>query len=80
MSLREIELQQAVDRRDKYIAKQEIEIDKLTESLRMTANELESFISLNNSQIKSRITSTDMDEPEYYDYQTVHEAMKLVAK
>ena len=53
-------------------------IDELEEALRVTASELASFISAANADEKSKISSFDMDEPEYFDYQTIHEAEKLL--
>tara|TARA_Y100000310_G_C20227657_1_gene598737 strand:+ start:120 stop:296 length:177 start_codon:yes stop_codon:yes gene_type:complete len=41
------------------------------------AEELESFIQAANMDIKNGISCTDLDDPDYYDYQTCYELMKL---
>jgi hypothetical protein len=41
------------------------------------AEELESFIQAANVDLKNAISSTDLDDPDYYDYQTCYELMKL---
>tara|TARA_R110000764_G_scaffold10764_14_gene32877 strand:+ start:1456 stop:1632 length:177 start_codon:yes stop_codon:yes gene_type:complete len=47
---------------------------KLIES---AAEELAVLIAKVNDELKSNITSTDLDEPDYYDYQTCYELMCL---
>ena len=47
---------------------------KLIES---AAEELAVLITKVNDELKSNITSTDLDEPDYYDYQTCYELMVL---
>ena len=78
MNLREIELHQRIERRDAYIVKQELEIEKLKELIRVTASELGFMIDSANTAIKSKITSSTIDEPEYFDAETVHNAMKYI--
>ena len=51
-----------------------IEQRKLIES---AAEELESLIRKVNDSMKENTKSTDLDEPDYYDYQTCHELMVL---
>jgi hypothetical protein len=41
------------------------------------AEELACLIRKINDDLKSNITSTDLDEPDYYDYQTCYELMAL---
>ena len=41
------------------------------------AEELAFLIGKINDDLKSNITSTDLDEPDYYDYQTCYELMFL---
>ena len=55
----------------------ESEIEKLKEKLIETAGELSGFIDRHNEQLKAEISCLDLDPPEYYDHQTVHEAMQL---
>ena len=54
------------------------------ESLRLklieTAQELKHMIDRENARISGNITSSDETEPDYIDYQTVHEAMTLASK
>ena len=52
--------------------------DALIEALRVTANELNSYIEAENKRLKKNICSTDLDDPDYHDQQTVHEAFKLI--
>ena len=41
------------------------------------AEELSCLIDKINDDLKSNITSTDLDDPDYYDYQTCYELMVL---
>ena len=41
------------------------------------AEELAFLIDKINDDLKSNITSTDLDDPDYYDYQTCYELMVL---
>ena len=52
--------------------------DDLIAALRVTANELNSYIEAENKRLKKNICSTDLDDPDYHDQQTVHEAFKLI--
>ena len=54
-----------------------LRIGALEQKLIETAGELKLMIDRENERLKSRICSTDLDPPEYIDYQTVHEAMEL---
>jgi len=45
---------------------------KLLES---AAEELASFIRMKNEELKTNISCTDLDPPDYYDYQTCYELM-----
>jgi len=51
--------------------------DALRIKLVEVASELHSMIIRENARIKSGISSTDENEPDYIDGQTVHEAMCL---
>lgn len=53
-------------------------VDDLERMLLEASNELALLIDKENERLKSNISSTDLDPPEYLDYQTVHEAMKLL--
>lgn len=79
MSLREVELQQTLDRRNLQIINQDAEIAKLRDALRAAATELATTINTINNDLKSSICSTDLDDPDYLDFQTVHEAMECLA-
>lgn len=52
--------------------------DKLTEMLTDVTNDLCAMIDTENARLKSRIKSTDLDEPCYLDHKTVHDAFKLL--
>ena len=52
-------------------------IKQLENKLIETAQELHCMIDMENTRLEQNITSTDLDEPDYFDYQTVHEAMML---
>lgn len=52
--------------------------EKIIDMLKDTANELCQMIDTENARLKSRICSTDLDEPSYIDHQTVYEAFKLI--
>ena len=41
------------------------------------AEELECLIKTLNDKMRNEITGTDLDEPDYYDYQTCYELMVL---
>lgn len=58
-------------------ARKDREIELLKNALKVTANELKTFIDKANAKLKSNISSSDLDEPEYFDYQTVHDAATL---
>lgn len=53
-------------------------IKKLENKLIETAEELGCMIDMENARLEQNITNTDLDEPDYFDHQTVHEAMMLV--
>lgn len=48
-----------------------------SEMLISAANELSSLITIFNNNLKKRIVSTDLDEPDYLDYQTCQELLDL---
>jgi hypothetical protein len=52
-------------------------INNLESKLIETAQELGCMIDMENARIELEITSTDLDCPDYFDHQTVYEAMKL---
>lgn len=53
-------------------------IKKLKSKLEGIAAELEYMIIRENDRLKSQITSTDPQPPDYIDFQTVAKAMKLI--
>ena len=53
-------------------------VEELESKLIETASELRCMIDMENERIEQNISSADLDEPDYFDYQTVHEAWKLV--
>ena len=53
------------------------QLQKLRDKLIETAQELGCMIDMENARLEQNITSTDLDDPDYFDHQTVHEAMKL---
>lgn len=66
--------------RKSYLESQLIEQSKLIDMLKDAANELCSMIDTENARLKSKILCTDLDEPSYYDHQTVFEAFKLISE
>ena len=52
----------------------------LERMLLVVTDELNAMIKSENKRLKSTIRGTDLDEPDYVDHQTVHEAMKLLSK
>jgi len=62
------------------LAVRDLKIERLVEKLEEVANELKIYIDRENAGLKSRIKSTDIDPPDYADYQTVYEAMELCGK
>ncbi len=48
-------------------------MDKHVELLKLAASELKSYIDAENKRLKQGITSTDLDDPDYHDYQTCAE-------
>ena len=50
-------------------------LEKTKLKLLHTANELNYCIDRENAELARSINSTDLDDPDYYDAQTVHEAM-----
>lgn len=52
-----------------------IKSDKLL--LVRAAEELACLIEIVNNDLKIKITSADLDDPDYYDYQTCYELMVL---
>ena len=59
------------------IYKQANRIKELENKLIETAQELCRMIDMENARLKQSASSTDLDDPDYFDHQTVHEAMKL---
>jgi len=53
-------------------------IKKLERKLEDITAELEYMIIKENDRLKSQITSTDLQPPDYIDFQTVAEAMELL--
>lgn len=58
----------------------EAEISALRRALESTNRELLSLINGYNQKLKEGICSSDLDEPDYVDYQTVHDNDVLLAK
>lgn len=52
----------------------------LERMLLVVTEELNAMIKSENKRLKSTICGTDLDEPDYVDSQTVHEAMKLLSR
>jgi len=44
------------------------------------ATELELYIDAKNKELKSAISSQDLDDPDYHDYETCFELMRLAHK
>lgn len=55
-------------------------IVKLETALNSTTRELQSAIDELNSTAKSKISVTDLQPPDYHDYQSVHENFKLLSE
>lgn len=59
----------------------ELEIaEEMAEALEQTTRELQGAIGKINEMLKSEITSYTENEPDYWDYQTVHESSVTLAK
>ena len=56
------------------------EIEQLKAKLIETAQELNCMIDMANAKLEQGICATDETPPDYFDAQTVHEAMMLVNK
>ena len=54
-------------------------IDTVT-MLISASKELASYIDKENKRLKSKICSTDLDDPDYHDYQTCYELDRLAAE
>jgi hypothetical protein len=52
-------------------------VEELESKLIETASELGCMIDMENARLEQNISSTDSDDPDYFDHQTVNEAMKL---
>ena len=55
----------------------ESRIKQLECKLIEAAQELLCMIDMENARLEQNIASTDLDAPDYFDHQTVHEAMTL---
>lgn len=53
-------------------------IKMLEDTLRATNDELQGAIENINNTLKSNICSTDLDDPDYWDFQTVHDNVMLL--
>ena len=53
-------------------------IKMLEDALRVTNDELHCAIENINDTLKSNICSTDLDDPDYWDFQTVHDNVMLL--
>lgn len=56
------------------------ELKGVAEFLVGVAEELEVYIDTKNKELKSNISSQDLDDPDYHGYQTCFELMKLSNK
>lgn len=54
--------------------------DDLYKALENIQEEHASLLTRLNKELKARISSTDLDDPDYHDYQTCHEARVALAK
>ena len=66
--------------RENKIKKLEAERDALRLKLIETAQELNCMIDMANAKLEQNISATDDTPPDYFDAQTVHEAMILANK
>tara|TARA_R110002096_G_C14127592_1_gene681571 strand:+ start:271 stop:462 length:192 start_codon:yes stop_codon:yes gene_type:complete len=57
-----------------------LNITQAEETLMQAARELADFITEHNKILKSKIGATDLNEPEYHDYQTCHELQVIARK
>ncbi len=57
--------------------KQDLRIKELEQKLIETAQELGCMIDMANARLELGISISDTDDPDYFDSQTVHEAMML---
>jgi len=55
-------------------------VEELESSLRKTALELGSMIDMKNKDLENSVSSSDLDDPDYFDHQTVYEAMQLLKR
>ena len=59
------------------VEKLSIQNDALRRKLIEVANELKFMIDRENERLEGQISCTDLDDPDYFDHQTVVEAMEL---
>jgi len=52
-------------------------IKQLKNALIETASELECMIDMENARLEKEISSSDLDDPDYFDHETVHKAMRI---
>ena len=57
-----------------------LNISQTTEMLMQASRELCDLIIEHNKMLNSKISSTDLDEPDYHDFQTCHELQVLARK
>lgn len=65
---------------DLFITKQGERIKELEAMLRTVTHELRFMINRENARLASEISSTDLDDPDYLDFETVQQAMVLLGK
>lgn len=53
---------------------------EMYEMIESLASELNSMIEKENERLRKSISSTDLDPPDYYDQESIHEAFKLLSK
>lgn len=52
-------------------------IKQLKQALIETASELGCMINMENERLEQGISSSDLDDPDYFDHETVHKAMRI---
>ncbi len=57
-----------------------INLKDAPELLVRASRELETYIEEKNKELKAGITSQDLDEPDYHDYQTCHDLLELASR
>ena len=69
---------ETITKQAEIIAELEVALSKSNKQLADSGNELASYITDKNEELKKGICSTDLDDPEYHCHQTAYESMKLI--